>query len=309
MKKREWGYQAVLLLACAHFTLSYVAGRIPLFSMTDYASGRVGGPFQYRILCAWIIRWMMHLPHWNEIAARSQFFTPDKLAVAVIVFPSIVGAVWFTERTGKALMGNGILAAALLLYMAYFAVDLNYTLAFLEPYDVPALFFFAAMVYALVTDRPWLFVLAFLVGTLNRETTILLLPLLLVWRWRWTALALAASWAVEMFLIHWSVRGHSAFYLRLSYNLRELVKPHMWPALASVFGFLWPLFLLRFEDIDRRLARGTLAVLILWIFGMLLVGNLNEVRVFTEPIALMAPCIAMLIGPWASRFDHAQGLD
>jgi hypothetical protein len=210
--------------------------------------------------------------------------------------------VWIAYCTGARLIDErgGIIAAALLLYMAYFAVGLNYTLAYLEPYDVPSLFFFAVAVYALVADQVWLFSIAFLVGTLNRETTILLLPFLLAMRGRrslWVAGVLLISWWGELHLIHQHFAGaHGGFAPHLGYNLREIVKPQMWPAIASVFGFLWPIFFFRFRDIEhRRLAHGTMAVLALWLAGMLLVANLNEVRVFTEPIALMAPCIAFCL--------------
>jgi hypothetical protein len=48
-----------------------------------------------------------------------------------------------------------------------------------------------------------------------------------------------------------------------------------------------------------------IGVLFCWFVGMLLVANLNEVRVFTEPIALMAPCVAFcLMGRVQNRVQN-----
>jgi len=300
---RRWG-SFILALICAHFTLSYVGNHDSTFSLIDYADGKAAAPFRYRVLCAWAMRALMRPPHWNSLAAHSGFFVgrPDKLAVAVIVFPCILASVWLTRRTVTLLAGErtGLVAACLLLYMSYFSLCDNYVLAFLEPYDVPAMLAFCACLYALVADRMWLFYAVFVVGTLNRETTVFLIPLLFLWRRRlsWHALPLLAIWGAEKAWLHHYVAaaGAEIFDLKIGYNLKEMIKPQMWPALASPFGFLWALFLWRFRVIrEQPIAVATAGLLALWVAGMVVVGQLNEVRIYTEMNALMAPCVAMIL--------------
>jgi hypothetical protein len=306
MKRWPW---LILILACAHFTLSYVGGHYSCFNLMDYVKGTGWTPYQYRVLCAWMMRGLLHTPHWYATANHTLFFAghPEKMAIAVIVLPCILASVWLTSRTVTLMAGElyGFIAACLLLYMSYFNLCDNYVFAYLEPYDVPSLLVFCASLYALVTNRVWLFYPLFVVGTLNRETTIFLVPFLLLFRrnWAWHAIPLIAIWFGEKSWLHHHFAlnprdpsGADLFMLRIGQNLRDIVKPHMWGALASPFGFLWPVFLLGFRRIrNLPLARATAGVLVLWVAGMLMVGQITEVRIFTEMSALMAPCVALIL--------------
>lgn len=118
------------------------------------------------------------------------------------------------------------------------------------------------------------------------------------------ALAQGAIWlGIKLYLAHWfvanqaegSTAGGSAFAGHLVYNLHELVKPQQWPVLLSICGFLLPaLWMGRRWIQSKAMSWGCGIVMGLWFLGMMKVGVIVEIRVFSEWTAFAVPALALI---------------
>ena len=178
---------------------------------------------------------------------------------------------------------------------------------------MPSLAFFACAMYLLYFRRHWaLFAALFLVATVNRETTLLLLPLYMIsWavedgRLRWRALfrsrtlavvlPLAAAWiGWQLFVRHAFAHNTSEFYPRLDWNVKSLLVPQAWPQLLSACGYLLLFVVALRRRIHDSVLRAWLWLLPIWCVFMFAFGILIETRVFGELIPFLV-CTATLIG-------------
>jgi len=320
--RQPWLWRAATLAVCAHFGLSYV-GREQFFpDLRLYAAGKMDVPFQYRTLVAWIFRGLVSSSLF-AVASRhapSLYQNPYLLAYLLVVAAAMVGAVYATAGTIRALTGDAVFArwsALLVVYMAYFTTILVYGLTNMYPYDVPSLFFFCMGVNLVVRGRRWLYYLLFVPAVFNRETICFLTVFFAVWEWFRLdgaaaakarrilphVAAQAAIWAaIKVYLFRLyahnasEVGANRVFINFLGYNLRELANPGQWPLLLSVCGFTLPLLVAQRRWIrNRALAWGCGIVMPLWFCGMMCVGVVIEIRVFTELASLAAPAAALIV--------------
>jgi hypothetical protein len=186
-------------------------------------------------------------------------------------------------------------------------------------YDFPALAFFAAGIYLIYFDYPAVvFAMLFLVGTVNRETTLLLLPLYamaqcipgrdksgkesaIYWNRLWSrrtlqvVLPLVACWiGWHLWLVHHFALNPSAANPRLLLNLGVIACPLAWPQLISVCCYLWPFVFVYRHLIPDPMLRAWIWILPAWLAFMFYYGILIEIRIFGELIPLLA-CTVMLI--------------
>jgi len=162
--------------------------------------------------------------------------------------------------------------------------------------------------YLIYFQRPWgWFAAVFCVATINRETTLLLLPLYLLngavedGRFAWKRVLRARSLAVVspllVFWIAWQTFVHhlfahngSEFYPRIDWNVKSLLAPLAWPQLLSAGGYL----LLFVVAMRRRIADPRLRAW-LWLVFMFVYGILIETRVFGELIPLIVCATAVIV--------------
>lgn len=319
---RVWPWYLTVALVSAHFALSYVGRRASFLDLHLYAAGRLGVPFQYRTLIAWIFRGMVASPVFVALSrhAPSLYHDPYLLAYLLVAFTALAGSVLATAGTIYRLIGDRAFArwsALLVVYMAYFTQILMYGLTYTLPYDLPSLFFFCAGINLIVRNNLWLYYLLFIPAVFNRETICFLTVIFAVWQWcsltgsvRSRLLrilphvaAQAAIWiAVKVYLFKLyehnlsDVAANRVFKSLPLYNLKELATPGQWPLLLSISGFAIPLLIAQRRWIGHRaLAWCCAIVLPLWALGMFLVGVVVEVRVFTEVVSLVAPAVALIV--------------
>jgi hypothetical protein len=80
------------------------------------------------------------------------------------------------------------------------------------------------------------------------------------------------------------------------FNLKEILLPQQWPVLLSCSGFVLPfMFLNRRWIRDPGIYWSCAIILPLWLLGMMLVGVVLELRVFSETVALTAPAAALIL--------------
>lgn len=177
------------------------------------------------------------------------------------------------------------------------------------PYDMSSLAFMAVGVWMIVSNQPWPALLALCVpAMMNRETAILLPFFYLAfhwpaWRtvWRQFLALLAVSVAVKLIIsavLHASSDDmvslyHVPGFLRLYYNFAFIWLGPEYRGTANVFfafGFAWGMLFMRGKA-DTRL-RNMMLCFIPFFLGMMVVGNLSEIRIFAEFIPLMALLLA-----------------
>ena len=163
---------------------------------------------------------------------------------------------------------------------------------------------FAAGLCAIHADRRLYLLLLFAVATLNRETSLLLLPFLfladrqkevplrrtLLW-----ALPMIGYWvSVHLWLVHRFAANPSAAGPRFWLNLGSLLIPLSWPQAAGALGYLGPFLILYRKSIPDPVLRSWLHGLWFWFAAMFMFGLLVETRLCGELLPYTA-CIASLI--------------
>ena len=312
------------LLSCAHFALSYAGNHGQYLDLVAFAHGHERTPYQYRVLTAWAMRPLAEAPDAARLAAMTPLKSPYVLAETLLAFVALLGAVLATRRSLEALLGDPLFAAwasLLVVLMAHFQFGLPYGLTYALPYDLPSLLFFCLAMLGIVTRNRPVFYVAFALGTLTRETMLLMAVPFAVWElldvrgvrreegWRSLLphlVAQVAIWGGLKYLVSQSLAGRppnsqdsGLLEIHLVGNLVSILKPYQWPLMLSLFGFALPfLFANRQRIRDARL-RTTLAVLLpLWGVAMLAVGVVVEIRVFGEMISVVALGVAAIVHQW-----------
>ena len=329
------GWVVFAVFLCLHFCLTYLSNP-PFLHMKRYVLGQEITPYQYRVLPMYVYRTFVH-SHAVEVMARhvpAPLNNPYAVILFGIAFLSMVGAVLATSATISRLTGDRVLArwmSLLVVYMSYFNLAPHWGLNYTLPYDTPSLFFFCLGLYLIVDRRWWMYYILFPIAVLNRETICFLTVFFLVWEWFRNdagssameesvgrrvarlaphALAQGAIWVgIKLYLAHRFIAnpsegnpsGGSVFAGHLIYNLHELVKPQQWPVLLSVCGFLLPVLWMGRRWIQSKgMSWGCATVMALWFVGMMKVGVIVEIRVFSEWTAFAVPALALII---YHRFD------
>jgi hypothetical protein len=179
-------------------------------------------------------------------------------------------------------------------------------------YDLPSLAFVSLALYVLYFRKPlrW-FVAIFLVATINRETTLLLLAFFLLDRavekgrldwhrlYAWSelriVLPLAAFWgAWQIWIHHLFAHSRSEMYSRMPQNLSFFVLPQAWPQMLGGCCYLLPIVVLFRRDLRDPRLRAWLWVLPAWFGFMFVYGILIETRIFGELIPFVAVAGALM---------------
>ncbi|MBB5061691.1 hypothetical protein [Granulicella mallensis] len=324
------GWLAFVVLACAHFSVLYVWRSPQFLNLVRYSHGEEQLPYQGRVLMAWVLGLTAGNSHLAPLLLRLashlplEFHNPYLVVLLFTAFFSMLAAILAARASLLHLTHDhqfASWAALLTLYMAYFNLVDVYGLSYSLPYDVPSLALFSLAVWLVFTQRYWLLLPVFLVGTLNRETFCFITVFLVLYAWFgantsesraaamrrivphvviqaivWVALRL---WLHHHFLqngFEAGQQGGGFFDLHLLHNLKSLLNPFQWPLLLGLFGFTLPLLIHSYRWIsDRALARSVAILLPLWALAMLLVGVVVEIRVFDELTVFLVPCIGLIV--------------
>lgn len=296
----------------AHYLMHYhlaVAVQLPFAGLDELLAGTAPRPFCYRLLSPSLIQLAGGLglaPH-----AATALLEWGSLFVLYYLFRGYLAEFL---PTGQAAYS----ALSIFFVLPFvFIVPQPYTVWF--PWDFPSLCFFTGLLWIVSRRAMHLWYPVFFLATLNRETTIFLLPLLarVAWRdgwatrWRVHLVATAGLWALVKgalalwfrdragpALVEWSHQGDGGTHWRE--NLSSWSEPAFWPYLLSAVGFLWilVLHLRRFAPPPLRDAQ---LILPGYVLGVFLFGNVVEHRVFGDLIpVLLAPLLV-----WHGSFRGA----
>ncbi len=319
---------ALATLQLVWFYLQHVPSAL---NLAAFEQGRERTPFQYRLLLVPLFRWAhtsLDLDRWaEEMSALPGWFPhavhPEALVEAMLdtVCVAITGLV--IRRIYQASSRTGILTfvaypGTLILIAATYAFQTTHALRFV--YDFPALAFFAVGVYLIFFRRsPLVFAGLFVVATLNRETSLFLLPIYVMEQGVHSSshtgmstfglylqavrkgpallvvLPLGAFWiAWHLFVVRHFTLNASALDSRLLLNLGIAACPIAWPQLLSTGCYLWPLVFLRRHLIPSPVLRVWIWLLPMWLIFMMWYGLILEPRVFGELIPIVVPAVLLI---------------
>ncbi len=338
------GIYLLYLLATAQFVGAYLFLEFPYLDLYRFERGYERLPFQTRLLLAPLYAWADNSAVLVAYAARlrrNTYFFPVGIGAGEVLeffldIACVLFAGWVATRIYRAASRRRVLSPLvypLFLVLCAGAYILHTVQNFRYVYDMPSLAFFAAGFYLIYFRKPALwFIALFAVATLNRETTLLLLPFFALSQcvgpnagFRWRGLFAPATLTVVVpLLIYWALWHHIAFatfagnaseyYPRIPFNLRCFARLRYYPQLASALGFLLPfLFLGRRRVRDPQL-RAWLWVVPIWYGFMFVFAILTETRVFGELLPFIAPYTAIMAEEWLTsrllalpEFDLEQG--
>ncbi|MGO4209793.1 hypothetical protein AB4Y89_15985 [Terriglobus sp. 2YAB30_2] len=313
--KRNLLFWMLCIAGCFQFAQGFSITLGPAFTLQDFAYGHVESPYRRRIFMEWVYRAFLHLHGTRLFHLGKRTMTPEQQVLFLTGFIASLLMVVVTWTLIRQLLGRQtpwqwISLAAI--YMLDTHELLSFDIRAQFPYDLTTPIFFGTGLYALISRKRWLYYVAFLVGTLNRETT-MFLPLLFVvcslpeefsLRQAWRQIRplvlveAAAQLVVWQLLVMWCEQmtgGHgTGIVISWQNNLRIVSNPTHWPLFASTFGFLWiPLVLFHDRVSDTRLRRCAY-LLPLWVAVMFYTGDPLEIRLYNEWIPYMTACLALI---------------
>jgi hypothetical protein len=314
---------AIYFLATIQFAWCYLRLTLHYVRLETYEYGNERMPFQGRMLMMVPMRWASQSSLVSWLASSSKLtpfwfqkpLTPEALVEAVIDVGCLLLAGWATVKIYKASSSRQLLTPFiyplfLVVCVATYIMHVVQNFSFL--YDLPSLAFFSVAMYLMYFQKHWAwFAALFCVATVNRETTLLLLPLYmlneamqngrLVWsrvlRWRTLAVVmpLGVLWAAwQIYVQRLFIYNPSEFYPRFDWNVKSLLLPLAWPQLLSAGGYLL-LFVaaMHHRVADPRL-RAWLWLLPVWLLFMFSYGILIETRIYGELIPLIVCATAII---------------
>jgi hypothetical protein len=323
-RKRNLFLHLVYGVATVQFAWCYLWLTRPYVNTAQYELGLERMPFQGRILMMWPMRWAheSRLMQWlTEPFGLSRFWFPRPVAPEVLVQAAVNVACllvtgWMTAKIYEASSKTRLLTPLvypLLLTTAAATYMMHTVQNFRFIYDFPSLAFFATAMFLIYFRKHWgYFVALFAVATINRETTLLLLPLYMLngavedGRLRWPLLfrrrtmlvvaPLALAWTGWQILIHQMFAGNvSEFYPRFDWNIKSLLSPQAWPQLLSACGYLMLIVVVMRRRIADARLRAWLWILAPWLMFMFVFGILVETRVFGELIPFVVCATTMIL--------------
>jgi hypothetical protein len=253
-----------------------------------------------------------------------------------IDIPCVLVAGWATLRIYQAASRRRLLEPFLypfFLVLCVVTYSLHVVQNFRFVYDLPSLMFFSVGLYLIYFRKSTvLLVVLFAVATLNRETTLLLIPFFLLSacvdrtppaagepgptpidshpggakltiHWRGAvraetavpALLMLAYWAAwHLFVFHVFRHNVSEYYPRLHWNWNYFTHVRYYPQLAGACGYLLPVLLLFRKRIPDPQLRLWVWVLPAWYAVMGVWGLLVETRIFGELLPYVACSAAIL---------------
>jgi hypothetical protein len=331
---------AAYVLATVQFAGVYYFLAQNYLDYTRYEYGYERLPFQTRLLLAPLLRWADNSDHMVHYASRlsySAFFpdgiVPQDIALFFLNIVSVLIAGWVAVRLYSAASRRNLakeFVYPVFLCLCAVTYVLHTTQNFRFVYDLPNLALFSIGLYLIYFRKPvvW-FCALFAIATLNRETSLLLLPFYVIsqiadnkGRLQWrrmlsskvvaVVLPLFAYWIIWHLIVFHIFRSNpSEYYSRLDKNLENLRSLRNYPQIFSVLGYL-PIFLLLYRKrIQDPELRAWMWMLPVWAVFMYVWGIIVETRTFGELIPYTA-CVGIILAEEmiASRMalQHAVGI-
>lgn len=316
-RRKRFFLISLYALATVQFVWCYLWLVRPYVQTVMYEHGEERMPFQGRLMMiapmlwahtnAPLVRvssWLSKYIYWFPRVVSPEVLVQGVISVVCLVIAGVVATRLYQAASSRRLLTPLIYPIVLVMCVATYVLHTIQNFRFI--YDLPSLAFFSVAMYVIYFRKSvWWFAAIFLVATINRETSLLLLGFFmldrgvvggrLVWkrvfapRTLLTMAPLAVYWVVWQVVVrHIYAVNRSEFYPRIPLNLTFFVSPQAWPQLLGGCCYLLPIVLIfRGYLRDVRL-RAWLWVLPAWFGFMFVYGILIETRIFGELIPYVA---------------------
>jgi hypothetical protein len=294
----------------------------------DMVYGRADRPFVYRALLPGTVRAVS-----SVVPSQTRDFVNRSIAGSPLVGPLFHGLGWEEEYWTEFVIALALLYGSLLGFLfamryflrgvlltpAWFADAVSLAAVVVLPpffrhygyiYDFPLLLLFTAGLGFMVRQRWWPFLVVFLLGCINKETTILL-TMLFVLHFRkhdsmerpvfWKLVAAQLTiFAVVKLALSLAFRGNPGAFVEfhlIDHNLAilrsySLSTPLLWLGVGLLVFFRW-------SEKPKFLRRGVWIPVVLLVFALFL-GYIDELRGYYEALPvlllLVAQSIAAVVG-------------
>jgi hypothetical protein len=327
--QRTWpgeanGVLALKLLLFAvlavHFSYNDLKVNDIFLNTQQYVAGFERSPYQYRVLMMPVFSALLHF--FNNLSPAVMAFkrpiflhSPEQLCYFFVSAACYFGAVLLFDRLSRRLFSRSValLCLSIFVLITYLFFDLNPVLSFLLPYDMSALLFSNALLL-LFLDRRWVWTcLLFILATINRETTFVMIFVVLAnavftrdLADRKASLIAAGVMGVLWLVIKLALtllmtharpdEGtiHGLANIRIPYNLSELLKPWDWPAVIAVYI---PAAMAAYLFVKSKQAgvRGWTSACLAAFLAFFALANTTEQRAFGDVIGLYAIVCTLFI--------------
>ena len=272
-------------------------------SLSLLLHGSADVPFQYRVLIPWGIKFLLnlHLPFLNStirLFKIIEFFFTFFLFVAFRFYLSI-----FIQNEIRSSLFSLLLFLVLPYQYIFYSASLR---AIYYPCDIPSVFFFTMGIILIYRKNWFLYYPLFIIATFNRETSIFLVFIFWVTTIEKNRTANVFIHCILQIMIWLIIKktlgilyannpGPGYFINFLFINLKMLLNPVNAVRVLSSFCFVWGAVVLYFKHISEPFVKKSLAVLIPFGTGMLIVGNIIELRIYGEMIPVVLSAFAMIL--------------
>lgn len=310
--RSSWPREALIfaLVAVMSWYFVYLRYRLnqefPLATLDSFLNGTAHKPFQFRMLVPWLVGGLRGLGLGDALTLYK--------AVDVV---AVIGG-YYSLRYYLGLYIRALAPA--MAFALFYALPWNYLLArdimIILPYDLMAVTL-TTLALALVAREKWaLFYPVFLAGTLNRETILFVTVAYVVAMWKQKPKSQLAIHAIAQLAIWIGIKalmaamypdnpGQTFEYFHVGSetphwrtNLNVLTGwPHLVLVLSS-FGFLWAIIPFGWRRLADSFPKRALWVTLPYILMVLLIGNLNEIRVFGELLPFVVVPALMIAASW-----------
>lgn len=252
---------AFLLLSLEHI---FIWRLIPVFYETK--------PFVYRALIPLFVEWA---GDWSIYFIEAVFCVLLGLAM-----------LYLYEMYAKVSIKNDV-RLLLAFYLVVFLADS--IRLFAKVYDIPAAFFFVLLVILQVKKKYALSIPVFILASLNRETTIALIPFMLLVRPDKSVLAHVASWVSIKVMMLYVFNGFDAYKASFLDNIASHLSI-MGVALFVLFAAVFIAYVLRARYIPFAMNAFIVTCIPIFFVAYFVLGYPFEIRIFVEiaPVLFMA---------------------
>lgn len=313
------------LLIGMHFSLTYCGFASPFLKLDQYLNYQAKLPFQARVLPALVynaIPGINSLPNYafgRSVPAHLMLYFVAQTLACVLLSVALLRHILRQHMACHPITRE--IATLALFASIYFSYVVGYEFKYFLPYDLPSLAFWVLIIWLAYERRLLWLAPTFALATLNRETTLLLIPCVvgllrlhqgLSWRtsliWGAGLLVIWGACKAGLYLaLDGNAReGNGLAVLTFTKNLSFLINPLHWPQMLSACAFLFIPFFLQWRRITEPshvVFKWTVA---LTLAVLMVTGLFIEVRIFGEVGVLIILCLsgvlnrAMAIPPMTS---------
>jgi hypothetical protein len=267
-------------------------------------------PYQYRILIPWLAGVMnrIHISFLDSPIRIFQLVEFASVFFLIVAFRKYLSLVIVKEEIPKT-KSDISYTPALLSFTLFYALPFNFLFPryypVWYPWDMPSVLFFT-MGLILLYQKKWIYYYPlFIAATFNRETTCFLTFVYLftaIGRSPFKRVGLHCAFqlliwlSIKYFLyqLYSENPGHGVFATRMAHNIEFLKNPRSYSYLFSSMGFIWIPVLFYFRFIPDFFVKRSLLVLIPFMGGLFVVGNMDELRIYGEMIPVMLIAFLLL---------------